>query len=251
MPIEVWAAIVLIAVPIAFNVAFFELGRSFDYPNILRKPPEEVLRRFAAGGSGLLLRWQALLLSALGMLPVVALLAVALDTAPGFTGLALVLGTAAALVQAIGLVRWPFAVPELARRYAAAEGPDGAAEQRAIVVEFATLNRLFGVGIGEHLGYLLTGLWTLVVSTSIFFQPPMPDGLPWDLPSWIGLVGLPIGIALLVGSLEFVGPNEPKGWAPASTIVPIAYIAWSLWLVAMGILLLIGSLVAAGRAIGP
>ena len=56
------AAVLLIAVPIAFNVAFFELGRTFDYPNILRQEPDEILRRFAAGGSGLLLRWQALLL---------------------------------------------------------------------------------------------------------------------------------------------------------------------------------------------
>ena len=39
-----------------------------------------------------------------------------------------------------------------------------------------------------------------------------------------------IGISLLVGTLEFVGPNEPEGWAPAGAIVPIAYIAWSIWL---------------------
>jgi hypothetical protein len=37
-------------------------------------------------------------------------------------------------------------------------------------------------------------------------------------------------VALLIGSLEFVGPNEKDGWPLAGTIVPIAYIAWSLWL---------------------
>ena len=55
------AAIVLIVVPLAFNVAFFELGRAFDYPNILREPSDVILRRFAVGGTGLLHRWQALL----------------------------------------------------------------------------------------------------------------------------------------------------------------------------------------------
>jgi hypothetical protein len=50
--------VLLIAVPIAFNVAFFQLGRAFDYPNILRREPDEILRRFAAGGSGLILRWE-------------------------------------------------------------------------------------------------------------------------------------------------------------------------------------------------
>jgi hypothetical protein len=36
MTTEVATAALLIVVPIAFNLAFFELGRAFDYPNILR-----------------------------------------------------------------------------------------------------------------------------------------------------------------------------------------------------------------------
>ena len=40
------------------------------------------LRRFAAGGSGIVLRWQGLLVSALAMLPLVALLAVVLTAPP-------------------------------------------------------------------------------------------------------------------------------------------------------------------------
>jgi len=104
MNAEVAAAVLLIAVPIAFNVAFFELGRAFDYPSILRKEPAEILRRFAAGGSGLVLRWEALLVSALAMLPLVALLAVVLAAPPALTALSIVIGAAAALVQALGLV---------------------------------------------------------------------------------------------------------------------------------------------------
>ena len=224
-------AVLLIAVPIAFNVAFFELGRAFDYPNILRKEPDEILRRFAAGGSGLLLRWQALVLSALAMLPLAALLAVVLAAPPALTALSIVIGAAAALVQAFGLVRWPFAVPELARRYFAAEGPDAEATRRTIEVVFATLHRLFGVGVGEHLGYLLTGFWTLLVAVSILSTAV--------LPGWLGVVGLPIGVALLIGTLEFVGPNEKDGWPLAGTIVPIAYIGWSVWLIALGVFLLV------------
>jgi hypothetical protein len=87
------------------------------------------------------------------------------------------------------------------------------------------------VGIGEHLGYLLTGLWTLLVAVSILSTAV--------LPAWLGLAGFPIGIALLVGTLEFVGPNEERGWPVAGAIVPVAYIAWSLWLVGLGVALLI------------
>jgi hypothetical protein len=228
---EAAAAILLIAVPIAFNATFFELGRAFDYPDILRKQPDEILRRFAAGGSGLLWRWQALLVSALAMLPLVALLAVVLAAPPALTVLSIVIGAAAALVQVLGLVRWPFAVPELARRYVAAEGPDAAAARRSIELTFATLHRLLGVGIGEHLGYLLTGIWTLLVAASI-----LSTGV---LPGWLGVIGLPIGVALLIGTLEFVAPNEKDGWPLAGRIVPIAYLAWSFWLIAMGVLLLL------------
>ena len=51
--LETITAAFLIVVPIAFNVAFFALGRAFEYPAILRKEPDEILRRFHAGGSGL------------------------------------------------------------------------------------------------------------------------------------------------------------------------------------------------------
>lgn len=231
MSADLVTAVLLIAVPVAFNLAFLELGRAFDYPNILRKEPDEILTRFHAGGSGLILRWEALLVSALAMLPLVALLAVSLGASAPLTMASIVVGSAAALVQALGLVRWPFAVPELARRYVAAEGPDGAATRGTIEVTFATLHRLLGVGIGEHLGYMLTGFWTLLVATSVLSTAV--------LPGWLGIVGVPIGAALLVGTLEFVGPNEERGWALAGTIVPIAYIAWSLWLVVLGIALLV------------
>ena len=52
---------------------------------------------------------------------------------------------------------------------------------------------------------------------------------------WIGNVGIALGIALIFGALEFVGPNEEEGFRLAGDIVPVAYIAWS---VAMGVSLL-------------
>jgi len=100
-----------------------------------------------------------------------------------------------------------------------------------VVVTFATLHRLLGVGIGEHLGYLLTGLWTLAVAGSILATAV--------LPAWLGLIGIPVGAAILVGTFEFMGPFERAGWKLAGVVVPIAYIAWSVWLIALGIGLLI------------
>jgi hypothetical protein len=53
------------------------------------------------------------------------------------------------------------------------------------------------------------------------------------------VIGLILAPLFLVGSAEFVGGFEPKGWKVAGTLVPIAYVGWSLWLVALGIGLLI------------
>jgi hypothetical protein len=227
------AGILLIAVPIVFNVAFFELGRAFDYPAILRKEPDEIFRRFAAGGTGLLLRWHLLFVSALAMVPVAVLLGIVLayDAWSPLTTLTIVVGVLAGVVQGLGLARWVFAVPELARRYVAADGADEGTTRTSIEIAFAVLHRYLGVGVGEYLGYLATGFWTILVGVSIL-QGPL-------LPGWTAIAGLIIGAALLVGTFEFVGPNERDGWALAGTIVPIAYITWSIWLMVLGVLLLV------------
>jgi hypothetical protein len=226
-PVTGW---LLVLVPVIFNVAFFELGRAFDYPGILRRQPDEILRRFAAGGTGLLLRWHLLFVSALAMLPLAVLLAVVLDAGPVLTPLTMVIGVVAALVQAFGLARWLFAVPELARRHIAADGSEAPATRQSIEIAFAVLHRYLGVGVGEHLGYFATGLWTILVAGSIL------EGTV--LPGWTAVAGVLVGVALLIGSLEFVGPNERDGWALAGTIVPIAYIAWSIWLIVLGLMVL-------------
>jgi hypothetical protein len=46
-----------------------------------------------------------------------------------------------------------------------------------------------------------------------------------------------VGAGLVVGSAEFLGPNEERGWKIAGAI-PLLYIAWSLWLLVMVIALI-------------
>ena len=43
----------------------------------------------------------------------------------------------------------------------------------------------------------------------------------------------------MIGSAEFAGPNERDGWRLAGIIVPIAYVAWSIWLIALGVFLIL------------
>jgi len=220
--------VLLIVVPIAFNVTFTLLARSFSYPDILRQPAGTILTRFNAGGTPLVMKWWAFALTALMMVPVVALVASLFVDGPLRT-LALVTGLLSALVQTLGLMRWPFVVPLLARRYLDPLATDGQRESAQLV--FDALHRYLGVGVGEHLGYLLTGSWTILTGVLILGSSVMPI--------WLGWLALPIGFALLIGALEFVGPNESTGWSIAERVTPIAYIAWSLWLIACGVALVL------------
>jgi hypothetical protein len=43
----------------------------------------------------------------------------------------------------------------------------------------------------------------------------------------------------VLGSTEFLGSNEERGWKLAGDAVPVLYIAWSAWLIALGIALAI------------
>ena len=169
------------------------------------------------------------MLSGILLLPIAVLLS-AIMAADGSAILpvATAVGILAGLVQVVGLLRWVYLVPYLARMNA--DPMASPATREAVGVVFQSFHRFLGVGVGEHLGYLFTGLWTLLagiamVSGSVFA-------------GWLGWIGIIVGGGLMVGSAEFLGPNEEKGWNLAGKAVPALYILWSLWLAAAGVALL-------------
>jgi hypothetical protein len=228
--VRTYAGLLLILLPIAYNVFFTLLARLFEYPDILRRTTSEVLERFSAGGGRLVLTWWGFAMSAVAFAPAVVLLSETLEDAnPSIVSLATAFGLLAALVQFLGLIRWPFAVPHLARTM---ENPETSpATKEAVNVTFQTLNRYLGVAVGEHLGYMFTGLWSGLVGVAAI-QSDVLNPL-------FGVLGLILGALFLVGSAEFVGAFEPRGWRLAGMLIPPAYIGWSLWLFAMGVALLI------------
>ena len=228
MSVEAVAGVVLIVAPLWFNANFALLGKRFEYPDILRRSTSEVLERFRAGGAGLILLWWTFMLS--GLLLIAG--AVLLGQVLGFgviVPVATTIGVLAGFVQMLGLLRWVYVVPGLARAYT---DPSAGTEQKeATAAVFRALHQYLGVGVGEHLGYLFTGIWSVLVGIAI-----VGDGTA--LPVWLGWSGVVIGAGLLIGSAEFLGPNEERGWGLAGTAIPVLYIAWSVWLLAMGIALL-------------
>jgi hypothetical protein len=191
-----------------------------------------VLVKFIAGGSTLVLTWWAFAMSAVVLAPTAVLVSATFaDANPTLLTAATAIGLLAALVQFLGLIRWPFAVPHLAREMA--DPASSASKKDAVDVIFQTLNRNLGVGVGEHLGYMFTGLWTCLVGIAIIQSEVLHAAF--------GIVGLVLAPLFFVGSMEFVGANEKEGWKFAGSLVPIAYFGWSLWLLALGIALLVTS----------
>ena len=224
MKLTTLTGLLLIVVPIAFNVTFFLLQRAFEYPDILRKPTDYILRRFKEGGASLRRLWYAFTFSAVLFTPVPVLVQqVFQPDAPWFLVVGTTLGVLAGAVQFLGLIRWPFLVPSLADMYTQPEATQ--ATRDAVVVVFQAFHRYVGVAIGEHLGYIFTSLWTVLLCMAI-----MQTHLVSPLYGWLGMIP---AIGVLAGVLE------ETGFKPAGAINAISYILWSLWLIAFGIALLL------------
>jgi hypothetical protein len=221
--------VLLILTPIAFNLLFTLLSVTFEYPDILRQPAGYVLERFDAGGAGLVATWYGFMLTAVLFVPLVVLVHRVLAGdgreagAPFYLGLATAFGVVAGVVQFLGLVRWPFLVPYLADSYT--DPASSEATRQSVAVVFEAFNRYAGVAVGEHLGYLFTGLWTALVALAMF-----GSALPFR--RWLSLLGMVSAAGVLVGTLE------PAGFEAAANIVVVGYILWSIWLALTGIFLL-------------
>ena len=216
--------LLLIVVPIAFNVTFFLLQRAFEYPDILRKPTDYILRRFKAGGAPLRRLWYAFTFSAVLFTPVPVLVGQLFQPeVPWYLIVGTALGVLAGAVQFLGLIRWPFLVPSLADTYT--DPKSSQATRDSVGVVFQAFHRYAGVAIGEHLGYIFTSAWTILLCIAI-----IATGLVNPLFGWLGMIP---AIGLLIGVFE------ETGFKPAGAINTISYIFWSVWLIAFGIALLL------------
>ena len=224
MMLTTLTGVLLLLVPIAFNVTFILLQRAFEYPDILRKPTDYVLRRFKEGGPSLRRLWYVFTFSALLFIPVpVMVQQVFQPDVPWFLVVGTSIGVLAGAVQVLGLIRWPFLVTSLAEMYYQPDATE--ATRNAIAVVFQAFHRYAGVAIGEHLGYIFTSLWTILLCLAIITTQFISPLLGW------------LGILPALGVLA--GVFEETGFKPAGAINAISYLLWSLWLIALGVALLL------------
>lgn len=219
----------LIAFAIAFNVPYSMLASTFEYPDILRRPPGEILSAFAAGGTPLILTWGAFALAALLFAPVaLGVAAVTRRSGHGASAVA-ALGIAAAVTQAIGLSRWVYAVPGLAASWTAsgANSPGRA----AIESTFTTLHQFAGVGIGEAIGQSLTAFWLIGAAMAQYGHPRFGRALPI-----VGLVG---GVVLLLGLVEGLATVIPFDPGLFGLAALVGFLVLTVWLIWSGVLCLL------------
>ncbi|MGE0743015.1 MAG: DUF4386 family protein [Hyphomonadaceae bacterium] len=225
------AGLCVIALAIAFNVPFSILAATYDYPDVLRRPAGEALDLFAAGGATLILTWHAFALTALALAPVAMAITLTRKRVAEHPGLAIgaaIAGALAALAQAIGLWRWVFVVPGLARTHAdASASPDAklAAERT-----FDLINQYGGVAIGEHLGQMLTALFVLLASL-----------LQWREGKRISaVIGFVTTLAIVIGANEGVALALGQAGETFAMITIAGFMGLTVWLIATGIGLMRG-----------
>ncbi|OYW46875.1 MAG: hypothetical protein B7Z08_01575 [Sphingomonadales bacterium 32-68-7] len=222
-----WLGLATIALAVSFNVPYAVLASIFDYPAILREPAGEVLSRFAAGGTGLLLTWYAFALTALALVPLAAGLAITpvrLADRPALAIGAALAGALAGLTQAIGLVRWVFVMPDLSR---AATGADPAAAEAAIGT-FTLINAYGGIAVGEHLGQLLTALFAGLLAL-------LQQGEGHHATAAFGLATAAL-LTFGTGEGLMLAAGQDGSLFAVGTIT--GFLALTVWLIATGTLLL-------------
>lgn len=218
------AGAALAVFPLAATVPYVLLIDRFGYDDILREPPLVVLKAFQDGGPALVLIWLAFALCAASFLWVAGWTAEAVRAQGGRWPLwATLAGAGSALVQALGLLRWPFVVPGLAA--AALDPAADPATRAAAVVVFEALNQFAGVALGEHLGQTLLAAWTVALAMAVLRGRLAPAVF-----GWTGLALVPLWI---FGQSELLATVLPD--FPVLEVTPIAFMGWQAWLLTLGL----------------
>lgn len=203
-------AAALVALGIGFNLPYARLAMVFEYPDILRQPPEAILQAFTAGGSALILTWYAFALAALIFAPVAMAHALAANRANRAAALAIsaaVSGALAGVLQAMGLLRWVMVVPGLA--------------STGDVEGFALLHAFAGVAVGEHLGQVLTALHVGLVAM-------IQRG---EAARKTALLGFATAATITVGAFEGVALAIGLDGSGFGMVAVAGYLGLTLWMI--------------------
>jgi len=212
---------------ILVNIPFALLMINFDYPDILRQPTAEIITRFQAGGDALIYTWLAFSWIGLPLLLGAIMLKRILENENSpFLETATTLGVIGFVVQVIGLLRWVFVVPALARLFT--DPTTGPATQASISAAFIAVHQYGGVVLGEHIGQFHTILWTSFIS-GIIYRSKM-------FSKWVAWFGWFASAVYLFAQTELLATAIPDfpviDWAGL-----YGSLLWLVWMLVLGVYL--------------
>jgi Domain of unknown function (DUF4386) len=211
-------ASLLILAAILANVGFTALGGIFNYPDVLDEPAGKVLASFRDSQDAVS-GWFVVLALSAALLAPIAIGVGRLSTAKAMR-IAVPIGITAAIVQVVGLLRWPILVPGYAS--------DAASSNLAVAHDardtFTTVSDVLGTGLGETVGYLLTATWTVLVVVALGRR---------YAGRWLQVLGVTSAV------LVFAGVFSPLDLPVIDTANFVGYILWSAWLVSLAVVILL------------
>jgi Domain of unknown function (DUF4386) len=194
----------------------------FEYPDILREETGAILSKFQAGGSSLIWTWWFFAILGLPLIPAYILIGKQLQNSTAAVRWATTIGVIGLITQMVGLLRWTFVVPILAKNYM--EGNE--ATKEASKVGFQIIHQFGGVILGEHIGQIFTIIWTVVISYALTKTSLIPR--------WLGIMGYIASIIYLGAQTELFNTV-----IPSISVINIAGFLgstlWIIWLLLIGI----------------
>lgn len=218
------AGIVLLLQGFSLFAPMAVLGSAIEWPDSLDYPPAKMLPLLREQleavqlGYGLYLGYSLLFL-------VTGVLTVRLAARPGPLGalacIAIGAAVASALARTIGILRWLTGSVVLAEAHSA---PGLSSEGRAAIEAVQAAVNAWGGAIGEMLGVAaFAAIWALATSLVILRDR--------QLPTWAGVTGLVVGVAVALPALELFGIAPPISIVVSTTAI-------QLWFMALGALVL-------------
>jgi hypothetical protein len=211
---------------VAFAAAATVLSSTFEWPDILREPPEVVLPAFVDGGTSLVWTWFAVAWTyAILLVPILLLPAAVGRRDEPVLRAATFVGAASVLLALIGFLRWVFVVPALADTYVAGD----ATTKAAVAAAWTAQHQFGGALLGEHLGQLLAIAWSVTVSLLI-----LRTGM---LARWAGWTGLLASVLYLFNQGDILATAVP-GFPVFDLAGFIGSSLWGVWVIALGVAVL-------------
>jgi Domain of unknown function (DUF4386) len=200
------------------------LGTQFGWPAVLDEPGTTALDAFVAEQAWVRLGFYLFLLSSLVLIPAAVGVHDLLERGSTAAVSVAAFGVLGAFAQMLGWVRWPLAVPGLADAWT--DPTATATEREATAAAYDVLNGYAGGALGEHLGWLLQGIWAVGVAVLLLRSR--------RLPRWFAVLGLALAgaWAIAVPAATAVGLETLEFWGLN------VYTAWYLWILALGVLLM-------------